>query len=315
VKFDLVFLDTVSPYQYEVGHLETRPLGGTEQTVIRMAEGLAERGLKVAVVLNRPFEIMGKAFYLPLSYLDKIKPDRVVHLRSVGQLHLFPNAKQYVWMHDLAQPYISEWEKPLREANATVISVSNWHKQNIQTMLKYENIISIHPPIDENCYFEHRSPYNPNAIVWMASPHKGLVKGLKTFEKLHKLNPKIELLVLNPGYFSEEIPEQPGVRMIGSVSRTDLRNIVSRVLTLFYPTNFEETFGMIAAESNALGTPVATYKVAALSESVASENPFAVNEDDLCQMILKWQEQRLVVKGQDRFRMKNVIKEWLRILA
>lgn len=316
MHFDVIFIDMVAPYQYEAGEIDRRALGGTEQSVIRMAEGLAERGLNIAVLQERRTSpIMVRAFYLPLSYSNQITTDRVINLRSIKGINMFPDAKHYVWCHDVGDSRLLEWEAPIQKRNATIIAVSDWHVSNLRTFLNTPRIIKLYSPIDEDCYLpeDKRPQVSNNTMIWLASPHKGLSEALDTFDKLRDASPGIQLLVSNPGYIATRPAPIQSVQYLGSLSRLELRSILPKMLCLFYPTQFKETFGMIAAESEAMGTPIATYNLAALSESVGLSG-HCQDEEDLITKIIEWQKKRPVVSGQERFRLKNVLPEWLKVL-
>ncbi len=316
MKFDVIFIDTVAPYAYEAGEIDRRALGGTEQAVIRLAEALAQCGLNVAVIQERRTNvIMAQAFYLPIDYLDKIETDRVIHIRGIKHIDTFPDAAHFLWCHDVGDARFEKYVKPLTERDATVIAVSDWHMENLRMFLPYNRMVKLYSPIDEACYLEpeQRPQVSSNTMIWLASPHKGLSEALYTFEKIKEKSPTSQLLVTNPGYIATRPAPVAGVNYLGSLSRIELRNILPRMLCLFYPTQFKETFGMIVAEAEAMGTPVATYDIAALKESVGMSG-FCKDEAELIDKVVSWQTERPVVSGQERFRIKSVLRAWLGVL-
>lgn len=313
LKFDVVFLDVVAPYDYEIADIETKPMGATEQHVIRIAEGLASPpyNLRVAVLQNRSLEQSGRAFYLPLKYAGEIDTRTVVHIRGIPNLHLWPRAVNIVWCHDLSTDAMKEWCKPLREVNAELVGVSKWHEQDIKDHSGYEKVGYVYSHYDDKCNIpiEKRPKHDPFQLVWMSSPHKGLKEALPIFDRIRAQSPKTKLLTVNPGYYPTLRLERPGIQVLGSLTRPELRAVVARSLCLFYPTQFKETFGVVACEAEALGTPVATYNVAGLGESVQMSG-FCKDEDELVTRVLEWQNSRPVVSASPLFSLQASVKAW-----
>lgn len=294
-------------------------LGGTESAVIRLAEGFASLGLEVAVIQPFEFEpILGQyAFFLPASWLDKIDPACVIHLRSIAHLDKFPKARNFVWLHDVPDNRIKDWVQPVKDTQSKIICVSQWHRDKVREITPDMPVTYLYSPIDEECYLpkEARPQINKNQMVWMSSPHKGLNEALDTFKKLKLELPDITLTVMNPGYFYMLAPKIPGVSYAGELPRPNMRRLVASSLCLFYPTKFEETFGAVTSEANAMGVPVATYKVAALAESVSPYNGWCKDEDDLINTIKAWYKERPEVHGQHQYRLKAVVPKWINELG
>lgn len=297
--------------------LEREPLGGSEASVIRVAEGLASLGLKVCIVeanCNEFEPVMGQhCFFMHAKDLDKIQCKHYIQIRVDRNPQLFPKARHYVWMHDVMKK-----SEDAKQRNIKVIAVSHWHKQNILNNSNYTNIKVLYNPVPEELYTT-RGVTNPNLLVWMSSPHKGLGKALELFKKIHEKNSAIQFIVFNPGYYNLnniEVASQPGVQLYGPQSCRTLWNVVAKCNAVFYPTEWKETFGCIAAEANALGVPLITNKIAALAESVSSEEQFVKSDEEAIEKALSWATgSRPIVEGQKEFRFKEVIMEWVKYLA
>lgn len=311
MRFDVLFWDMSSNKPYNYDSLETDSLGGTEATTIRLAEGFATKGVKVAVITQfdgLPYSSPAGVSYLPPRWKSVIRPNTVIHLRSRRDLELFKTSKNIIWMHDacgLEHNNITDWVEYIGDTQC--IAVSDWHVKNILSICPKLNVKRIYSPVDENCYTHPRVEVDYNQLVWMASPHKGLDKALELFSESRSRLPKLRLAVFNPGYFNGTKRDLPGVRYISKANRGDMRLIVSSSLALFYPTEFEETFGLIAAEAEALGVPCITNPVAALAESSTT---FYKVED-----ISQLQVNRPSITGQLRFKFDNIWPDWEEILA
>lgn len=297
------------PYNYD--SLENDSLGGTEATTIRLSEGFATKGLKVGVITQHdglPYTSPAGVHYLPPRWKSVVRPDTVIHLRSRRDLELFRTSKQIIWMHDavgIEHNNVSNWHDYTGDIQC--VGVSDWHVKNILSQAPKLNVKRIYSPVDENCYSHPRVDVDINQLVWMSSPHKGLHEALEKFNTLRSILPSLRLAVFNPGYFLATEKASPGVKYIQKANRSDMRLVIASSLALFYPTEFEETFGLVAAEAEALGTPCITNPVAALAES--STTFYTV--DDIQQL----QANRPVIYGQGKFKFDSIWPEWEKILG
>lgn len=332
-KFDLLICDMTTPMPYEKQTLEVQGLGGTEASVIRVAEGLGACGAHVGVIqhnLNMP--LMGEhAYYLPLSMIDEVDCHNFVSLRGTHFLDKFPKAKKYSWHEDLPGDVFKTMREAFVKHDVTVIAASDWHKGVLSKEIHFEGakdnppIVRIYNPIEDHLFIPRHTDvkYDRNKLCWVASPHKGLKEGVEIFNKLVEVsgNKDFRLFMFNPGYMLHDMPELYSNRYIvdiGPVPCKELWQHVSESMCLFYPTEFEETFGNIAAEANAVHTPVLTNKVAALGETVSSERQFVPPRDPdavIERAIEWWKGDRPKVWGNDDFRMTNVVIEWVKLLS
>jgi glycosyltransferase involved in cell wall biosynthesis len=328
MHFDVVFLDTTANKYYDRKTLDTQPLGGTEASVVRVAEGLGSLGLKVAVVQSNVGRFEPQtgefAFFLHADEMADMSCGHFVQIRDHANSHLFPTAKKYLWCHDTADSYrnVDKLKEDIRDYGIKVITVSDWHNNDMSQLIGTEpSVNTVYNPVPESVYkkVEDRPKYDQNLLIWMSSPHKGLGKALDLFAKIVKERPKLKLVVFNPGYYklNPDIQQIPNVFMNDSGSKNchTLWHYVQRSLAVFYPTDYKETFGCIAAEANALGTPLITYKNAGLAESVSSDDQFITNDDEVLTKIDAWQKERPVVSGKEEFKQANVILEWVKLLA
>lgn len=330
--FDVVIIDCGPNQAYDRKSLENRPLGGVESSVIRLAEGLGSMGLQVAVVKASdpelgiealPFEpIFGQyAFYLHEKELPRMDAKHAIFLRGPKYIDHFPSASKYIWCHDLATPSISQWVPAMKEHKATVVAVSRWHKKQIEDHLTYNRITYAYNPIAEDLYLDRtktRGKINRDLMVWASSPHKGLDEALGVFKKIHDKLPNLKLIVYNPGYLKGEIIINPGVLYYGPTPAKNVWHNLRNALCLFYPSDFKETFGLVAAEANVLGTPVIGYKSGALNEVVQDDRQLLESGDEagVIERVVQWYtDGPPLVHGRDEFRLTNVAMQWLRIFT
>lgn len=331
--FDVVFIDCGTKLYYDSKSLENIPLGGTESSLIRVAEGLAAlplpsgRNLNIAVIrasdhkarIEAPvFDcVMGQyCYFLDESYLPRIDTKYLICMRGPLYLNLFPKAQKFIWCHDLGDARMKEWLPSIKENNATIIGVSKWHKANMQKYLEYDKITYVYNPVPESIYNTAERKVDRNLMVWAASPHKGLDAALGTYKKIYSLLPNMKLLIYNPGYMKGEFIANPGVLYNGPTAAQHVRHNMKKALCTYYPTQFEDTFGLVAAESNAVGTVTACYASGALPEIIHDNEGINPDEDALINVIQYWHKNGPpIAKGREEFKTKNVVQQWLRTMA
>jgi len=324
----VVLLDKTCPKPYDTRTLATEAMGGTEATVVRVAEALADRGHEVIVAQHNRRELgEGKAAYVPWEALDHIHhtPHAAIALRDpriLADIKDRWSTRSVLWCHDLNQTDLVRASDLLK--SATVVAVSNFHATQIKTAL-----LSQLPEVPSGCLL--RTIYNPvdlepdetpvlhRKLVFFSSPHKGLDHALYLFARLRAVDPTYTLHVANPGYLRASVEAWPdGVRDLGAMPWSGVIAHVRSALCVFHPNLvFPETFGLVHAEANAVGTPCLTSYLGANSEVLnpASQQMLDVrNEKAVIDRILKWGEERPVVRGKPEFKIENVIKQWEEVL-
>lgn len=325
IDFDVIFLDVTSKKYYDRQVLERQALGGTEASVVRVAEGLAGFGLRVAVVQSQvPFfdPVMGQhCFFMHSDALKDMTCKHLVQIRHVHNSQLFPKAKKYVWCHDEADEGLKTWNAIISKDKVKVIGVSKWHKKDIEKYILSSNIEYIYNPVPDEIYNNLEVNYIPDNFVWAASPHKGLGKCIEVFKKIKERLPKANLIVAHPGYMNVDLialQNVPGVSVCGPIPSKSLWNVIQSSLCVLYPSDYNETFCCILAESNALGTPFLGYNRQVLKEVVSSNDQLVEdgNEDAIIDRAVEWNTNgRPKIEGQDQFKLSNIIFKWIQTLA
>jgi hypothetical protein len=333
-KWDVIFIDVSTPTPYEHATLETRAIGGTEATVIRVAEALGFLGLKVAVFEhNLTMPLMGSnAYYLPITELDNADPKAVVMLRGCQFAEKFPNAVK-VSLHqddptdERLRPMLLGMRDSFIDHNIHVIGASKWHADALKELLydreKQDNprIGYIYNPVPDHLYVapSQEIKYNSDKLVWPASPHKGLNKAVELMERLVEVsgNKNLRLHTFNPGYFQDNKYDSQYVIEHGPVRPAELWQHMSESLCVFYPTSFKETFGCMAAEANAVHTPVLCHEIAALAETVCGHGQFVKQDPkSIIDTTIRWNRgERPKIYGQERFRLSEVVPRWIKVLS
>ena len=116
------------------------------------------------------------------------------------------------------------------------------------------------------------------------SPEKGAVEAIEIAQAAG-----VGIDVYGDSYDAEYTREQieprraePGVALHEGVARTELWEVMARAAVVLCPARWDEPFGMVAAESQACGTPVVAFRRGALDEVILDGvTGFLVAPDDI----------------------------------
>lgn len=334
MKKSILFYDPVAPNPYTLDTLARGALGGTEASCLRVAKGLVERGHHVVLAQRGVIDVQvdrAPLYYYPANdpyFAEENTISTVITLRDAGTYlknkERFPNSKHYLWMHDVVSgDYALHIAAHLGGKAADMICVSNWHKKQILEIAAQMpdppklNIFVIYGPLADYCT-KQTPNYDPFKLIFFSSPHKGLDHTLEVFKALRAIEPRYRLYVSNPGYFKskEDLPE--GVIGLGTLAHREVIEHVRGALCLFYPnTTFPETFGLVMAEADAVGTPVIAHRIGAAPEVVYHHEEIldCSNIPEVVQRVLSYTRgERLIVQGKKEFSLNSVIDEWEKLI-
>ena len=279
----VLFFDPSCQKPYSRRSLEEAGLGGTEASVIRIAEALDAR-----VMQHNRTEAEDR--YLPaapaqgVSHLIILRDPRCVRSACAQ----FPGARPYLWVHDLLRPGSKRGRRlqaaasTLAELGVTIVCVSDFQRDQVRAVLarvpaaRGVAAVTIYNPIDDGLVPDG-TPVDPSKLVFFSSPNKGLAFTLDAFRALRRVMPDVRLRVGSPGYTSlrragiERVDGGvEGVDWLGALPHARILTEVRSALCVFYP-NFvlPETFGLVLAEAKAVGTPALTHDCGAASEVLA----------------------------------------------
>jgi glycosyltransferase involved in cell wall biosynthesis len=326
----LLLIDSVCPKPYLIDDLEHTSMGGTEATVIRVAKGFSHR-YNVIIAQRGRKESTKDAHgvtYTAIGASIGIKPDVVVTLRDARSYReakdLYPDASHYLWLHDVASgDYQKHLEQCLEGHPTNIITVSNWHKNQVMNALPNETLKGnlkatvIYNPIAEYCSKDLLTKINPKQLIFTSSPHKGLDQVLELFSLLRKKDPEFTLSVANPGYYPDYKSFPEGVISLSGTPHKELMKLVRSSLCVFYPQNvFEETFGIVYAEANAVGTPVLAVNIGAASEVLENNHQIVPKKVDvILDTVQAWSRgERPTVSVNKAFTLPEVLKTWNKLI-
>ena len=332
-KDQILIVDFACPDPYDANTLKTKPMGGTEATVVRVAEGLSEWYDVTVIQHNRAKTTKNGAAYAPMTAINDIKhPKQVICLRDPRPLaflkNQYPDAGLFLWLHDLdtIPSNLAKVEPLLHDVGANVICVSNFHKTHIidslrpavQDRLRSYIVDYIYNPIDDDLKPKEQSKVDDTKLLFMSSPHKGLELVLKAFDRVKRAFPQYRLHIANPGYLKDTISDDHKVKVLGSLNHDDVIRELRSSFCLFYPNHdyfTRETFGIVYAEANAVGTPVIAHPIGAAREVLSKPTSQLLdcrNMDLILNTLEAWQHKRPKPKANPKFRLKEVLSEWRR---
>jgi glycosyltransferase involved in cell wall biosynthesis len=272
-----LFFDPVCQHPYDTRTLTDKATGGTESSVTRIADAL-----EAYVMQQARDAAWGR--YLPVQRLAGIR--HVVLVRDSRALarvqQLFPGARVSLWLHDQLNPgskrarRLAATAALLRELAVTAVCVSDSQRRGVEATLRGIGVgeavraLTIYNPIDDRLVPDDTA-VDERKLVFFSSPNKGLNFSLDAFGALRRAMPDLRLLVANPGYKAGRGAPRPGVEFLGPLPQARVHAEVRGALCTFFP-NFviPETFGLVFAESHALGTPVLTVDCGAALEVLAN---------------------------------------------
>ena len=328
---DVTFIDPCCPSPYVYSDLLTKGMGGTEATVLRVSKALADKGVKVGIKQfgREHAELLDGVLYMPIH--DDLQAKNTVLLRipSLASKYFKSNTPNFLWLHDAMNPnYFTDSYKNLLDFNTQVIGVSDWHKTCIQEVVKYNmshdggqgalKVKRIYNPVDDSLFDPNLSPYDRYKLVFFSTPQKGLVRTLELFMALLRVDNRYKLYIGNPGYHQTMTMDHPSVITLGVRPHAQMLGHVKDALCVFYPNHvFPETFGLVMAEANAVGTPVITHPIGATYEVLYHPSEMIDTRDNkaVIQRVMSWSDGgRPRVRGNDEFRISKVVEQWIKIL-
>jgi glycosyltransferase involved in cell wall biosynthesis len=279
----VLFYDPACQKPYSARSIAEGALGGTEATVIRVAEALDAR-----VMQHNRSDADGR--YLPPRPATDI--DHLIVLRDPRPLKQicasYPGARIYLWLHDLVRPgskrgrRLAAAKAILSELAVTIVCVSDFQRRQAAAILLGDGapsrirIVTIYNAVDD-ALAPDGSAVDIDRLVFFSSPNKGLAFTLDAFQAIRREIPSVRLRVGSPGYKSlrrariEHVDGGvDGVDWLGPQPPARILSEVRAALCVFYP-NFvlPETFGLVLAEAKAVGTPVLTHDCGAAAEVLA----------------------------------------------
>ncbi|MEO6103520.1 MAG: glycosyltransferase family 4 protein [Pseudoxanthomonas sp.] len=350
----ILFWDSTCQRPYDSQSIRTEATGGTEASLVRVADALDAH-----VIQHNRVQTSGR--YGPPARIPGIT--QVVLNRDCGVYAdaraLYPNARFHLWVHD---QLTQETKRGRRLAAAAaqlgsdsvgIVCVSDWQRLLLDRMLERlrlrDRVLTrtIYNPIDDSLEPDD-TPVDRNKLVFFSASNRGLMYALDAFQELRRRMPELQLVLGNPGYKVSNTGKFEGVTDLGPQPQWRIHAEVRSALCTFFP-NFvlPETFGLVFAESMAMGTPLLTHDAGAATEVIGDceqVRPTAGRQrvyeramrrvpaplrggpsrlaarlgmfDDYCERIRAWRDGARPRAAPDpRFRLSRVADRWRSLLS
>jgi len=327
----IVFVDVTHPGTYDFNTLKQQALGGTEASLLRTAAILAQSHQVSIYQKNRTQTLVDQG----INFLDQQQwkrlsaPDALVVLRQFKQVRAvhkrFPTSRLFLWIHTYKNTEYALKKLLIPRNSFSIICNSQTHARHTDRILNRSWIgrllklsggtVPVHycyNPIPEVATAPQTK--DPNKLLFLSSPNKGLSQVLECFYWLYEKKPELQLYIANPGYRADaEIAAHPGITVLGNLPHDQVIEHLSTALCLFYPQDvFAETFGLIYAEANAVGTPVIAHDIGSAREILHPNNP-VVNANDysgILHILETWQQHLPEVHYKGDFSETSIHKHW-----
>ena len=240
-----------------------------------------------------------------------------------------PNNRYILWSHDhlcikmkgLIDNYsLHDINNFFFENNINIISVSNFHKNNIQEILHNVKIYPIYNALFKEYYKRDENiVYNKNSIIFASSWSKGLDKILKIGAKYYIKNKDFKLILIKPSYcgWEPDLQKYIFVEIIGTIkNKIEYCELIQKNLCVL-TTSFKETFGCVFAEALFLNVPVIGDNSinAGFHEIIQKDHLCNFNNiDEVIQKIEEFRENRPIVQLDEKFLDTSIIQEWVSVL-
>ncbi|MFZ3582751.1 glycosyltransferase [Loktanella sp. DJP18] len=302
-------------------------LGGTEATVLRVTTALSRDIAVVHFQRGRTFaEDTAAGWMRPLedAFAPGVAPTIVVINAwkvacKLRKAH--PDARIVLWLHIHPGRHNRPMAQALADAGVEVVCVSASHATSLRRFLSDGPALAIshiHNPIARGLAPDG-TPHDPDRLLFASSPHKGLSQVFARFRAARAAIPTLTLAVADPGYLAWDTgPVPDGVTFLGALPHGALIAQMRRALCLFYPqTHFSETFGLVMAETQAVGLPVLAHDaIGANAEVVSSPGQLLDASDDaaILARLTAWRTNRPTVTGNPAFTLDAVSDRWRDLL-
>lgn len=269
-------------YPFDEKLYEEKGMGGSETALIEMAREIKKktgRPVKVFNVRDENFVSDSGVEYLSNKelnlYFSKNKPKAHIAWRHNIRVTKAPT---YLWCHDLVTPTVE------RVQNFDhLLCLSPFHKNYVQGKqgVSREKIVITRNGITPSKFDFERKEKNPNKLVWLSSPDRGLDRAMLVCDEVRQVFPDIELHVYYGldnlyKYGMHELAqklqgmmdERAYVKYHGFTEQKKMAKEISDAVVWIHPCNFIETFCITALEALALGIFPVTRKLGALANTL-----------------------------------------------
>lgn len=231
-------------YPWEGSHLQ-KGIGGSEESLIRLAEVLAVRGHEVIVCNNCEVPLYYRGvYYFPCSDMVCLQnTDVAISWRNWTLLKDIQAKLKLHWTHDIPVgrhcPSVEEWDAEASSLINKVICLNSYHA-SIYTSIPEDKKAVIPIGLTSHLYQGDDMRRNPCRAIYFSHPNRGLDQLRAIWPQVHQKVPTAVLMAYwwEPEHFREpnrEIGIQP-MRALGEV---EIANEIKLSGIFAYPSCFD----------------------------------------------------------------------------
>lgn len=283
----IIFVDS-GPLSYDGSSLVNYYLGGTEGSMIYLAEELVKKNHEVIIVngtvnsteYNNVKYVPRETYYLNEEWWKAQDADAIVSLTGPFYSNFWkkwcPKAKVFVWVHlSTEQPATADLGDPNKISHVDmVVGVSEWHYKNLKEGHKIEKLTYVKNAINDNfknlftSAEELRQAKSKPKACYTSAPYRGL-ELLAHSIPLYAKRMEFDIFSSMKLYQNEDSIDFEklylycksfvGVNYRGILPQKDLAKELRSSSFFTYPCIMEETFCLSLLESMAAGCkPIVT---------------------------------------------------------
>jgi len=327
----IALIDPCCSRAYATSSLGQDRIGGTESTILRVATALGHR-FRFNVFQSARTQIEQDPIGQLLPLMDFTAShladhDAIIVINSwkvaLKARKLAPETPIVLWMHTYPGRHNRKMGPALAAADIGIVCVSQTHAEDVAKFLGDRTeegplIQHIYNPVADDLRPD-TTERDTDRLLFASAPHKGLDEVYAKFDALRQERPNLVLEVADPGYLAWDVGVPPrGVQLLGSLSHYQLIGRMRAACCLFYPqTSFAETFGLVIAEANAVGTPALVHQGLGANNEIVSSPDQRIDANSLSQITGRldaWRANPPDIQAQEQFRLARVGQEWERYL-
>jgi glycosyltransferase involved in cell wall biosynthesis len=270
------FLHLGVPFSGET--LRSQSMGGTESSIVQLAEALARRGHDVCVfnaiaAPRHEFGVEWRPFAQSASYARGKIGIAVANPKLFNGLafrsHIF-------WLHNP----LRSWRQirrgnvgPLIRTRPHFVLLGDYHNAQVPRWFPSSGRTIIHHGVHEDFFRRATAAAPPPArVLFTSQPYRGLDWVLGLWPEIKRQLPGASLDIFAPKAHQAEANAKKaaldGVCFRESIARPDLVKELANARAQLIPGHRDETYCLAAAEATAAGVPIVTLGTGSLSERV-----------------------------------------------
>ena len=270
------FIHAGAPYSGET--LRSASMGGTESSVVQLAEALAQRGHVVSVFNGVASPVVEYGVnWRPLSdAADFNRGDVGIAVASPKPFLALKFRRPIVWLHNPTK----SWRQikrgnvlALAKARPHLVVLGDHHRRHIPQWLPFRSRHVIEHGVHPD-FFRHvpSGAAPPPQAIFTSQPYRGLDWLLELWGEVKKQAPEATFKIFAPkAHQAAQNAARSGLTGVsfgGSVSRAELIGELGKSRVQLIPGHHDETYCLAAAEATAAGVPIVSRGFGALTERV-----------------------------------------------